>query len=89
VDVYVSRTATLFHVVDQVSEWSEFAHRQYGRAFAPLTESDRAALAKHRAVRAKHSWGEGLEQTFYSPLALDEALKAERVNDFETPALGI
>jgi hypothetical protein len=73
-DVNISRTAVLFHVVDQLSEWSYFSHRQYGRAFAPLSDADRAMLEKHKTVRAKHSWGEGLEQTFYSPLALDEAL---------------
>ena len=73
-DVHISRTAVLFHVVDQLSEWSYFSHRQYGRAFAPLSDADRAMLEKHKAVRAGHSWGEGLEQTFYSPRPLDEAL---------------
>jgi hypothetical protein len=74
-DVYVSRTATLFHVVDQLSEWSYYCHRQYGRAFAPLSDADRAMLETHKAVREKHPWGAGLEQTFYSPLPLEEALK--------------
>jgi hypothetical protein len=74
--VYISQTAVLFHVVDQLSEWSYYSHRQYGRAFASLSDADRAMLEKHKTVRAKHPWGEGLEQTFYSPLALDEALAA-------------
>ena len=26
--IYISRTAHLFHVVDQISEWSEFCHQQ-------------------------------------------------------------
>jgi len=73
-DVHISRTAVLFHVVDQLSEWSYYSHRQYGRALATLSDADRAMLEQHRTVRAKHSWGEGLEQTFYSPLALDEAI---------------
>jgi hypothetical protein len=81
-DVYVSRTAALFHVVDQLSEWSYYSHRQYGRAFAPLSDADRAMLAKHKAVRARHSWGQGLEQTFYSPLSLDEALRQGTAQDW-------
>jgi type IV pilus biogenesis protein CpaD/CtpE len=32
-DVYISETAQLFHVVDQISQWSEFSHRQYVRYF--------------------------------------------------------
>lgn len=74
-DVYISRTATLFHVVDQLSEWSYYCHRQYGRAFAPFSDADRAVLAKHKVVRSAHSWGKGLEQTFYSPLPLEAAIQ--------------
>ena len=74
-DVHISRTAALFHVVDQISEWSYYCHRQYGRAFAPLSDADRAMLEKHKGVRKQHSWGEGLEQTFYSPLPLEAALQ--------------
>jgi hypothetical protein len=32
-------------------------------------------LEKHKTVRKEHPWGEGLEQTFYSPLSLEEALQ--------------
>lgn len=76
IDVSISRTATLFHVVDQLAEWSVFCHREYGRAFAPLTAKDRAMLQKHAAVRARHGWGAGLEQTLYSDLPVDQALQA-------------
>jgi hypothetical protein len=74
-DVYISRTAALFHVVDQLSEWSYYSHRQYGRAFAPLSDADRAVLEQHKVVRTAHPWGKGLEQTFYSPLPLEAALQ--------------
>jgi hypothetical protein len=74
-DVNISRTAALFHVVDQLSEWSYYSHRQYGRTFAPLSDADRAVLEQHKVVRTKHPWGKGLEQTFYSPLPLEEALQ--------------
>ena len=50
-DVYISRTAALFHVVDQLSEWSYYSHRQYGRAFAPLSDADRAVLEQHGSTR--------------------------------------
>jgi hypothetical protein len=73
-DVHISRTATLFHVVDQLSEWSYYSHRQYGRLFSPLSDADRTMLEKHKEVRAKHDWGNGLEQTFYTPISLEEAL---------------
>jgi hypothetical protein len=28
-EIHASRTAHLFHVVDQISQWSEFCHHQY------------------------------------------------------------
>ena len=73
------RTATLFHVVDQVSGWSEFCHGQYAEdsqsrdgGFSPR---DRELLARHVTVRTAHGWGRGLEQTFYTPADLDAAIK--------------
>jgi hypothetical protein len=60
--VYVSRTAQLFHVVDQLSEWSPYCHRQYGRYFGSaagggLSAQDREMLKRHAAVRQKRPWG--------------------------------
>lgn len=79
-EVYVSRTAHLFHVVDQVSQWSEFCHRQYASYFDRLndglTKDDRDFLAQHVALRKTRGWGKGLEQTFYTPLELEPALAA-------------
>jgi hypothetical protein len=74
-EVYISRTAHLFHVVDQLSEWSEHCHRQYGRHFR-LSSFDRDLLDVHVKIRKARGWGGGLEQTFYSPLDLEGALKA-------------
>ena len=73
--VRASRTAHLFHVVDQLSGWSEFCHPQYARAM-PLDEMDCAALALHSEVRGRRGWGGGLEQAFYVPEDLDAALAA-------------
>jgi hypothetical protein len=78
-DLHVSRTAHLFHVVDQLSEWSEFCHRQYARHFGRLpggrSAEDRKHLARHAAIRKRRGWGGGLEQAFYTPLELDAALR--------------
>ena len=79
-DVYISRTAHLFHVVDQLAEWSEYCHRQYGRYFSAqgkgLSSFDRDLLEGHVKVRKQRGWGAGLEQTFYSPLDVEGAIKA-------------
>jgi hypothetical protein len=87
-DVYVSETAQLFHVVDQISQWSEFSHEQYVRYFASvgggLSESDRKILAEHVAIRKRYGWGRGSEQVFYTPLDLNEALKAGVVSGYLT-----
>ena len=77
-DIYISKTANLFHMVDQISQWSEFCHRQYVSYFQGLeggiSEHDRDLLAQHCAIRKRHGWGGGLEQTFYTFLDLDAAL---------------
>jgi hypothetical protein len=89
-DVYISETAQLFHVVDQISQWSEFSHEQYVRYFKSLdgglSESDRKILDEHVAIRKRYGWGRGPEQVFYTPLDLDEALKAGIANGHLTVA---
>ena len=78
-DVYISRTAHMFHVVDQIAGWSEFCHRQYVSYFegleGGLSEKDRELLGQHRGIRKVHGWGQGLEQTFYTSEDLDSALE--------------
>lgn len=73
-ELHISRTAHLFHVVDQISAWSEFSHLQYLDGFGPLEADDQRMLALHRDVRSRHGWGAGLEQTLYTTLPVDEAL---------------
>jgi len=77
-NIHISKTAHLFHAVDQISEWSEFCHGQYVSYFQGLdgeiSKEDRDLLAQHCAIRRTHGWGGGLEQTFYTPLDLDAAL---------------
>lgn len=73
-EVHVSRTAHLFHVVDQLSRWDNACHGQY-REHMALSPEDEALLARYAEVRAKRRWGQGLEQTFYAPLELKEAAR--------------
>ncbi len=78
-NIYISSTAHLFHVVDQIAQWSEFCHKQYISYFegleGGLSKIDQDLLAQHQAIRRVHDWGQGLEQTFYTSLDLDSALK--------------
>ena len=71
-----SESAQVFHVVDQLSEWSEFCHHQYGRWAAKamhLTDADRKLLAQHAALRKAHGWGGGFEQSFYVDSTIEHA----------------
>ena len=79
IDVHISRTAHLFHIVDQLSSWSQFCHAQYGRYIEQkgenLSSLERELLQKHATLRKAKGWGGGLEQTFYTSLDLEAALK--------------
>jgi hypothetical protein len=78
IELEPSRTAHLFHVVDQIAQWDQFCHKQYLVAFADqdgkLDDADVAILRKHVSVRRRHGWGGGLEQTFYVGDDLEPAL---------------
>lgn len=77
-ETHVSKTAQLFQVVDQISQWSEFCHPQYSRYFEALdgglSAADHGYLVRHSGVGKAHGWGSGLEQTFYTSLELEAAL---------------
>ncbi len=82
-DVYISRTAHLFHVVDQLSTWDNACHGQYRQHMA-LSPQDERLLRRYAGVRQKRRWGQGLEQTFYTPLDLDGAVRAGEQADHIT-----
>ena len=79
-DLVVSETSQLYHIVDQVSQWSEFSHRQYYRYFRDslggFSDEDRKLLADHAAIRRAHGWGNGPDHVFYTSLDLERALQA-------------
>jgi hypothetical protein len=72
-DVHVSRTAQLFHIVDQLSAWDPHCREEYRRRI-PLTLADEKVLAPYALLRRARGWGGGLEQTLYTVWGLDEAL---------------
>jgi hypothetical protein len=72
--VSVSRTAQVFHVVDQLSAWSPFCHLQYSRVLH-YPESARQLLADHAAIRARLGWNHGLERALYTTDDVDTALE--------------
>ena len=88
-NISISRTAHLFHVVDQLSEWSQFCHIQYKEDFINKNGSfsaiDKSMLEKHASIRKTLSWGGGLEQTFYSTVDLEAAVEEGIRNKFITP----
>lgn len=71
-----AESAQVFHVVDQLSGWSEFCHAQYSRwaeANLRLTPEDRALLEQHAALRRARGWGRGFEQAFYVDATIAKA----------------
>lgn len=80
--VSTSQTAQVFHIVDQLSNWSTYCHPQYRRwasSSLELDASDRQLLEQHAALRKKRDWGGGFEQAFYVDgtveAAADSAIK--------------
>jgi len=62
-----SPTAQVFHIVDQLSEWDQYAHRQYVRwadKVLGLDQEDRRLLRQHADLRRARGWGKGFEQAF-------------------------
>lgn len=78
-DVSDSWTAQVFHIVDQLSGWDEFAHKQY-RTWAErelsLTPTDRELLQRHAGLRRARGRGNGFEQAFLVDLDLAQAAAA-------------
>jgi hypothetical protein len=83
-----SETAQLFHIVDQLSEWDQYAHRQYGRwaRSQNFTNEDRARLQQHAALRRARGRGKGFEQAFQVDDSIDGAAAAAVRNQLLTAA---
>ena len=85
--VSISRTAQIFHIVDQLSGWSQFSHAQYRNHPPPGTRGprERELLAVHAALRAGRGWGGGFEQAFYVDDDLDAAATSAVSRGLLTP----
>src|SRR5215831_6479317 len=76
VSVSDSRTAQVFHIVDQMSQWDEGVHHEYVRwatRTLALSQEDQQLLQKHAELRRARGWGNGFEQTFYVAYSIEEA----------------
>jgi hypothetical protein len=78
VTVSDSWTAQVFHIVDQLSEWDDACHRQYGRWAAKalnLEQQERKLLEEHARLRRARGWGHGFEQAFYVDDSIEVAAR--------------
>ena len=78
VSVSESRTAQVFHIVDQMSDWDSAVHHGYVRWAArrlDLHPEDRALLQKHAELRRARGWGNGFEQAFYVEDSIEVAAR--------------
>jgi hypothetical protein len=88
-----SPTAQVFHIVDQLSEWDQYAHKQYVRwseKSLNLTKEDRELLRKHAQLRRARGWGHGFEQAFLVEDSINDAaskaIKAQHLSATEAYA---
>lgn len=77
-----SPTAHLFHVVDQLSGWSEYCHPQYKeywlKTHGPFSVEETSLLAEHAKLRQRRGWG-SLEPIFFTPKDLEATLSDPRL----------
>jgi hypothetical protein len=69
-------TAQIFHIVDQLSQWDIYTHKQYVRwaeKVQLLDQHDRELLQRHAEMRKKHGPGHGFEQTFVVDDSIENA----------------
>src|ERR687883_32917 len=68
ISVSDSRTAQVFHIVDQMSQWDSDVHHGYVRwanRTLHLSQEDQKLLQRHAELRRPRGWGNGFEQAFY------------------------
>jgi hypothetical protein len=71
-----ARTAQVFHIVDQLSAWDMYTHKQYARWAEKtqfLDQHDRELLQQHAEMRKKRGWGKGFEQAFLVDDSIEQA----------------
>lgn len=71
----ISYPSNLFNVVDQISLWSPYCHRQYRDAWEarwPMSAEDKSLLARYAQVRTRYDYGI-MEPWFMNASSLDDA----------------
>lgn len=71
-----SPTAQIFHIVDQLSQWDVFTHKQYVRWADKnqlFDQKDRELLKQHAEMRKKRGWGNGFESVFLVEDSIENA----------------
>lgn len=71
-----ARTAQVFHIVDQLSLWDVFTHKEYARwaeKTGLLDQHDRELLQRHADMRKKRGWGKGFEPAFLVDDSIEQA----------------
>jgi hypothetical protein len=79
-------TAQIFHIVDQLSQWSIYTHKEYVRWAEKtqlLDQQDRELLQQHAEMRKKGSSGHGFERTFL----VDDSIENAAVKGIATQLL--
>jgi len=82
-----SRDVRVFHVVDQLSRWSEFCHPAYRESFGPFTDEEEAMLERHALLRQReyplitgqgqsNGWQSLFEGLFYTSESAEKAADA-------------
>jgi hypothetical protein len=69
-------TAQIFHIVDQLSQWSVYTHKEYVRWAEKtqlLDQQDRELLQHHAEMRKKRGSAHGFEQTFLVGDSIEDA----------------
>ena len=74
-EVSISWTTNLFHIVDQISDWDEAAHKQYQRYYKELSGKDRLLLEEYAVIRRGYGWQGGMEMTFYTNAPFNQAIE--------------
>src|SRR5436190_21661790 len=95
ISVSDSRTAQVFHIVDQMSQWDSGVHHGYVRwatRTLNLRPEDLELLQKHAEMRRARGWGNGFEQAFLVDnsiqVATDRAVTARLLSVEEAESEG-
>jgi hypothetical protein len=69
-------TAQIFHIVDQLSQWNAYAHKQYVRwadRIQLLDQRDRELLVQHSKMRKERGSGHAFDQAFLVEDSIENA----------------